>query len=131
MRSLPTLISEALAAGMASIPGSNLDAEILAAGVASSALIDVWDDLVAAIDAAPSGTWVPCTAWAVGGGDPENFDIRLVGGRSIYTNAWVVFGKEGRRDRVRLARIEPASASGPREIVRWLDSEDLVEVRRR
>ncbi len=93
-----------------------------------AALPETWDALVDTFNRVPTGTWVRCIAWAVGGGDPDNCDIRVAGGRAVYTNAWCVFAqREGDRDRVRLARLDP----GPVEVVRWLGVEDVVEVRRR
>jgi hypothetical protein len=92
-------------------------------------LPDTWDELLEVLHKTPSSGWVICSAWAVGGGDPEGLDIRVLGGRAIYHNAWCVSSEKN--DRVRLCRLDPGDGLGPNEVSRYLDPEDVVEVRRR
>lgn len=89
-----------------------------------STLPDTWDELVDALKDAAPNTWTTCTAWAVGGGDPDGFEIRLQGGRATYSAAWCVLGTD--RDRVRLSRLDP----GPKEVARYVAPDIVVEVRR-
>lgn len=90
-----------------------------------SSIPDNWNDLAPLLRA---GGWVRCLAWAVGGGDPDGVEIRLVGGRVSYTNAWCVMGP--RADRVRLSRLDPGDSGGPHEVIRWLTPDTEVEVRK-
>lgn len=87
---------------------------------------EIWDDLVPLLQEKP-GEWIVCTAWAVGGGDPEGVTIRVLDGRATYDTAWCVCTK--RSERVRLARLDPTPGC-PTEIVKWLQPGDLVEVRK-
>jgi hypothetical protein len=87
-------------------------------------LPETWDELIPRL----GPEWTPCLAWAVGGGDPQGLDIRLQGGRAQYTSAWCVLKEKAQW--VRLARLEPGDAHGPREVVRKVSPETVVEVRR-
>lgn len=88
---------------------------------------DVWDDLAPLLREKP-GEWVVCTAWAVGGGDPDGVTIRVLDGKATFSAAWCVCTK--RSERVRLARLDPGEGGTVREVVKWLKPDDLVEVKK-
>jgi hypothetical protein len=88
---------------------------------------ETWDDLARALRE-ELGKWHLATAWAVASGDPDGCDIRMRGGRVSYEAAWVVLGPKG-GEYVRLSRLD-SDEVGPREVVRWVKPDDLVEVRR-
>lgn len=88
---------------------------------------DVWDDL-APLLREKQGEWVVCTAWAVGGGDPDGVVVRVLDGKATFDAAWCVCTT--RSERVRLARLEPGEDGTVREVVKWLKPDDLVEVKR-
>jgi len=83
---------------------------------------DSWTDLIPVL----SEDWTLCTAWSVGGGDPDGLDIRVKGGRAQYSNAWCEFR---RLDWVRLCRVD-SLPEGLCEVVRFVKPDTLVEVRR-
>ena len=88
---------------------------------------DVWDD-IAPLLREKTGEWVVCTAWAVGGGDPDGVSIRVLDGKATFEAAWCVSTK--RSERVRLARLDAMPDGTLREVVKWLKPDDLVEVKR-
>lgn len=90
----------------------------------NATLPETWADLEPQL----SGDWTDALAWAVAGGDPDGFDIRLKGGRVIYEAAWVVFGSRG-SERVRLARVVPRDG-GLHKYVRWVKPDDALQIRR-
>lgn len=85
---------------------------------------ETWDDLLPKL----GPEWTTCLAWAAGGGDPQGVELRLVGGRALYTAAWCVLKEDVQY--VRLARLEPGDGHGPKEVVRKVTPETLLEVRR-
>lgn len=99
---------------------------------------EIWDDLVDLLDKSPADEWVLCTAWAVGGGDPDGMSIRLAGTpsrtnrfhrRATYEAAWCVC--TAKSERVRLSRLDAMPDGKIREVERWLKPEDRVWVKRR
>ena len=88
---------------------------------------DVWDDLPPLLRE-KSKDWVVCTAWAVGGGDPDGVTIRVFDGKATFDSACCVCTKRSKR--VRLARLEPVEGGSVREVVKWLKPGDLVEVKK-
>ena len=86
----------------------------------------VWDDLVPLLQ--QPGEWVVCTAWAVGGGDPDGVKVRVLDGKAEFDAVRCVCTK--RSERVRLARLEPGEGGTVREVVKWLKPTDLVEVKK-
>jgi hypothetical protein len=98
----------------------------------STPIPDSWTDLKLLLREAVPGVWLTATAWAVGGGDPQGFDIRVKGGRAVYQDAWCVPPPPPARgdDRVRLGRVEPRQGR-PHEVFRFVSPDKLLEIRRR
>ena len=87
-------------------------------------VFETWEELAPALRE-HLGQWQMATAWAVGSADPDGVEIRLKNGRVHYEAAWVVFGKRG-SEWVRLSRLDP----GPHEVVRWVQPDAVLEIRR-
>ena len=85
---------------------------------------ETWDELIPKLSTA----WTPCLAWAVGGGDPQGLEIRVKGGRALYTAAWCILKEDAQW--VRLGRLEAGDDLGPKEVARKIAPDALVEVRR-
>lgn len=90
------------------------------------AVPQTWTDLEPRLDKGDAnGEWLKATAFAVAGGDPEGFEIRVFEGRAIYESAMVFEGPRG-GIKIRLARLTPELEQKNR----WVSPDTLLEIRR-